>query len=125
MEASYQKISIYTAIVFRNYLDNCEKRCCSCNHKQCKTLLKDHVVRLKIISLYIYKDLLMLLSEYNRLLSSANIIGLSIFDHLSSTYMRNKRGPKLILVELRNGMLFVLVFILLKRSMVTLNKLFS
>ena len=34
-----------------------EKRCCSGSHKQCKTLLKDHMVRLKIISLYIYKDL--------------------------------------------------------------------
>ena len=25
-----------------------------CSHKQCKTLLKDHLVRFKIISLYIY-----------------------------------------------------------------------
>ena len=32
-------------IVFRNYRDNCEKRRCSCCHKQCKTLLKDHVVK--------------------------------------------------------------------------------
>ena len=27
------------------------------SHKQCKTLFKDHMVRLKIISLYVYKDL--------------------------------------------------------------------
>ena len=27
------------------------------SHKQCKTLFNDHTVRLKIISLYIYKDL--------------------------------------------------------------------
>ena len=27
------------------------------SHKQCKTLFNDHKVRLKIISLYIYKDL--------------------------------------------------------------------
>ena len=26
-------------------------------HKQCKTLFRDHMVRLKIISLYIYKDI--------------------------------------------------------------------
>ena len=30
---------------------------CSGNHKQYKTLFKDHIARLKIISLYIYKDL--------------------------------------------------------------------
>ena len=41
----------------RNYRDNCEKRCCSGSHKQFKTLFKDYMVRLKIISLYIYKDL--------------------------------------------------------------------
>ena len=44
-------------ILHRNYPDNCEKRCCSGSHKQFKTLFKDHMVRLKIISLYIYKDL--------------------------------------------------------------------
>ena len=44
-------------MVFRNYWHNHEKRCCSGSHKQCKTLLKDHMVRLKIMSLYIYKDL--------------------------------------------------------------------
>ena len=41
----------------KNYRDICEKRCCSGSHKQLKTLFKDHMVRLKIISLYIYKDL--------------------------------------------------------------------
>ena len=44
-------------MVFRNYWHNYEKPCCAGSHKQCKTLLKDHMVRLKIISLYIYKDL--------------------------------------------------------------------
>ena len=39
------------------YRYNCEKRCCSGSHKQFKTLFKDHMVRLKISSLYIYKDL--------------------------------------------------------------------
>ena len=38
-----------TTIIFRNYRDNCEKRCCSGSYKQCKTLLKDHVGRFKII----------------------------------------------------------------------------
>ena len=38
-------------------LRNCENRYCSGIHKQCKTLFRDHMVRLKIISLYIYKDL--------------------------------------------------------------------
>ena len=41
----------------KNYRDNCEKRCCSGSQKQFKTLFKDHMVRLKILSLYIYKDL--------------------------------------------------------------------
>ena len=27
------------------------------SHKQCKALFRDHMVRLKMISLYIYKDL--------------------------------------------------------------------
>ena len=40
----------------RNYRDKREKQCCSGSQKQCKTLFKDHMVRLKIISLYIYKD---------------------------------------------------------------------
>ena len=43
-------VTIYTCItpkfvsttVFKNYRDNCEKRFCSGNHKQCKTLLKDY-----------------------------------------------------------------------------------
>ena len=41
----------------KNYRDNCEKRCYSGSHKQLKTHFKDDMVRLKIISLYIYKDL--------------------------------------------------------------------
>ena len=49
--------TFWTTIVVRNYRDNCEKQCCPGSHKQCKTLFKDHMVRLKIISLYIYKDL--------------------------------------------------------------------
>ena len=41
----------------QKYRENCEKRCRSGIHKQCKTLFKYHIVRLKIISLYIYKGL--------------------------------------------------------------------
>ena len=44
-------------MLVRNYGDKREKQCCSGSHKQRKTLFKDHMVRLKIISLYIYKDL--------------------------------------------------------------------
>ena len=52
-------------MVFRNYWRNYEKRCFSGSHNQCKTLLKDHMVRLKIISLYIYKDLRLKDLRYN------------------------------------------------------------
>ena len=58
------KSKSYTTIatmVVRSYRDNCEKPCCSGSHKQCKTLLKDHVVVLKIMLLYIYKDLRLIL----------------------------------------------------------------
>ena len=51
------RIAKYPKMVFINYWHNHEKPCCSGSHKQCKTLLKDHMVMLKIISLYIYKDL--------------------------------------------------------------------
>ena len=44
-------------MVVRNYRDKREKRCCAGSHKHCKTLFKDQMVRLKIISSYIYKDL--------------------------------------------------------------------
>ena len=44
-------------MVVRNYRDNRKKRCRSGSRKQCKTLFKDHMVRFKIVSLYIYKDL--------------------------------------------------------------------
>ena len=40
-------------IVDKIYWPKYKKRCCSCSHKQCKTLLRDHMVRLKIMSLYI------------------------------------------------------------------------
>ena len=43
--------------VVRNYWNNYEKLYCFGSHKQCKTLFNDHMVSLKIISLYIYKDL--------------------------------------------------------------------
>ena len=46
-----------STMLVRNYRDKREKRCCCGSHKQCKTLFKDHMVRFKIISLYIYKDL--------------------------------------------------------------------
>ena len=48
---------IISTTVHRNYRDKCEKPCCSASYKQCKTLFNDHMVRLKIISLYIYKEL--------------------------------------------------------------------
>ena len=37
----------------RNYWHNYEKRCCVISHKQFKTPLREHMVKLKIISLYI------------------------------------------------------------------------
>ena len=46
-----------TTIMCKNYRDNSGKRFCSGSHKQFKTLFKDHMVRLKVISSYIYKDL--------------------------------------------------------------------
>ena len=49
----FSMVSIATTMDFRNYWHNYVKRCCSGS----KTLRKDHMVRLKIISLYIYKDL--------------------------------------------------------------------
>ena len=53
----HTSIGTRSTFVVRNYRDNCEKRCCSGSHKQFKTLFKDCMVSLKIISLYIYKDL--------------------------------------------------------------------
>ena len=44
-------------MVFRNYWNSYEKRCCSGGQKQCKILLKDHMARLKTMSIYTYKDL--------------------------------------------------------------------
>ena len=51
----YKKLLIknsffYSTIIFRYYRDNCDERCCSGSHKQSKPLLKDHVLRFKIIS---------------------------------------------------------------------------
>ena len=43
--------------VVRNHRHNYEKWYCFGSHNQCKHLLKGHMVRLKIISLYIYKEL--------------------------------------------------------------------
>ena len=40
-----------------NVFKNCEKPCCSCSHKQYKTLLENHLMRFTIIASYIYKDL--------------------------------------------------------------------
>ena len=53
----YVKICFTATTVVRNYRDKCEIRCCFGSHKQCKTRFKGHMARLKIISLYIYKDL--------------------------------------------------------------------
>ena len=44
-------------MLVRDYRDKREKRYRSGSHKQCKILFKGHMVRFKIISLYIYKDL--------------------------------------------------------------------
>ena len=44
-----------STMLFKNYRDNCEKGSCSVSHKHCKTLL----VKFKIISLHIYKDLIL------------------------------------------------------------------
>ena len=38
----------------KSYRENCENRYCFGFHKQCETLFRDHMVRLKMISLYIY-----------------------------------------------------------------------
>ena len=51
---------------FQKLLEIIEKWCCSGSHKQYRTLLKDHMVRLKIISLYIYKDIRLLRSTESR-----------------------------------------------------------
>ena len=56
-QRSVRRLTCLSTLVVRYYRDNCEKRRCSGSHKQCKSLLRDHVVRFKIISLYIYKDL--------------------------------------------------------------------
>ena len=50
-------LDILATMVVRNFRDKREKRCCTGSHKQCKTLFKHHMVRFKIISLYIYKDI--------------------------------------------------------------------
>ena len=57
LEKKVNVSEIKPTMVFKNYWHNYEKRCCSDSHKQCKTLFKDHMTRLKIISLYIYNDL--------------------------------------------------------------------
>ena len=49
-------LQLPTTVVI-SYWHNYEKRYCFGGHKQCKTILKDHMARLKIISLYIFKDL--------------------------------------------------------------------
>ena len=59
-QRSVGRLTCLSTIVVRYYRDNCEKRRCSGSHKQCKSLLRDHLVRFKIISLYIYKDLRLL-----------------------------------------------------------------
>ena len=44
---------IWSTIMEINYLDNSEKRRCIWHHKQFKTRFREHMVTLKIISLYI------------------------------------------------------------------------
>ena len=56
-ETGTRKKSKTSAMIFRNYSETTTKNSVVLvAKKQCKTLFKDHVVRLKIISLYIYKD---------------------------------------------------------------------
>ena len=50
-------------IMCKNYWENCEKRPSVASHKQFKTLLRANMVKLKIISLYIFKDLRLRSSE--------------------------------------------------------------
>ena len=52
-----QTFTTYPTRVLGKFQGKREKQCCSSSHKQYKTLFKDHMVRLKTISLYIYKDL--------------------------------------------------------------------
>ena len=46
----------FQTIMCKNYWEKCEKRRSVASHKQFKTLLRAHMAKLKIISLYIYKD---------------------------------------------------------------------
>ena len=49
--SDFSFLSTTTAV--RNYWHNYEKRYCFGSHKQLKTLLREHMVKLKIVSLYI------------------------------------------------------------------------
>ena len=56
-------ITVQTTIVDKIYWHNYEKRCCSCSHKQCKTLLREYMLhdiykhlRLKILGLMSHLD---------------------------------------------------------------------
>ena len=53
----YVSLNVRATTVVINYWQNYEKRYCFGGHKQCKTLLKDYMARLKIISLYTFKDI--------------------------------------------------------------------
>ena len=44
-----------STIVDKIYWHNYEKRCCSCSHKQCKTLLRDHMGEIEDnVIIYVY-----------------------------------------------------------------------
>ena len=66
--------SLKPTTVVRNYWHNYKKRYCFGSHKQFKTLFRDHMVKLKIISLYIHKDLKDLRLRILGLMSHVTII---------------------------------------------------
>ena len=54
LDKSSEKPSDLATITDKNCMDNCERWRCNWHHKQLKTLLRDHMVKLQIISLYKY-----------------------------------------------------------------------
>ena len=65
------------------------------SHKQCKTLFKDPMVRLKIISLYIYKDLsLSFLGDQPSVQSSVWFLFRSCFSALRPKIEELRKGAK-------------------------------
>ena len=99
-------------ILLKNYRNKREKRCCCGSHKQHKTLFKDHMVRFKIISLYIYKDLRLktydLRSNESRdpCLEDGNtkMAKMAVVNTIQKTYQMKLK------IYLKNFLLFILIF---------------